>query len=326
MRYELHRLYNNKYTRPLKQLVVRRLMQNGITRSFLNDYYRSLNPLQAANFYHCYAKIFRSFRSKSLEDGEWIVDFAGKAIKLPLRAEEMWLDWDLATSIVAHDIEVKQTYSALLSSENPPELFLDIGANYGTHSVLFLSQNIPTVSFEPNPDCLAYHLTVCRLNGLQPKWEQLALGEREGFAELKFPESDTWNGTISSEVIEEMQSRDALQSINTKVVTLDSYMEKAKTLADKKNVLIKIDVEGSEIDVLFGAKNFIFHRRPKIIFESNNPSARGMLIKCFEELGYGILLLPFNTLNGNGAPLSSDAFICNPMTNFIALSNSEATN
>src|ERR1700722_9247274 len=50
-----------------------------------------------------------------------------------------------------HDSELKQTYASLIQLEHPPRLVLDIGANYGTHSIIFLSHDIETVSFEPNP-------------------------------------------------------------------------------------------------------------------------------------------------------------------------------
>ena len=39
-------------------------------------------------------------------------------------------------SIVGHDIEVKETYAALIASDHRPTLFLDVGANYGLHSIL----------------------------------------------------------------------------------------------------------------------------------------------------------------------------------------------
>ncbi|CAA9891487.1 conserved hypothetical protein [Candidatus Methylobacter favarea] len=72
---------------------------------------------------------------------------------MPLTSERFWLDWDTAVSITGHDIEIKQTYEALIGSSEPPELFIDIGANYGTHSLLFLVHQIKTITFEPNASC-----------------------------------------------------------------------------------------------------------------------------------------------------------------------------
>jgi hypothetical protein len=65
----------------------------------------------------------------------------------------MWLDWFLALATLGDDSTVKKTYAAIVSSSRKPDLFLDVGANYGTHSLLFLAHGIRTWSFEPNARC-----------------------------------------------------------------------------------------------------------------------------------------------------------------------------
>jgi hypothetical protein len=130
------KLLDNRLTRPAKQEFVRACASRSAGRRLLNRYYRSLDAKARSRFWTRYAKIFRNHR-KQVEGGTWEIDFADTPICLPLRPEWAWLDWDVAVSIVGHDIEVKQTYVALLNSSlSRPELFIDVGANYGTHSIL----------------------------------------------------------------------------------------------------------------------------------------------------------------------------------------------
>ena len=72
----------------------------------------------------------------------------------PQTTEHSNVDWSNALAIVGHDIDVKTTYELLLSSQRPPEVFIDAGANFGTHSILFASQGIRTIAFEPNRNAM----------------------------------------------------------------------------------------------------------------------------------------------------------------------------
>ena len=53
----------------------------------------------------------RAFKEehKLPSSSSWRVEFCGKRIVLPLTRDRAWLDWDLAVSVLGHDLEVKQT-------------------------------------------------------------------------------------------------------------------------------------------------------------------------------------------------------------------------
>lgn len=307
-----------KIIRRASQVAVWALAQNSSARTMLNRYYLTLNPFEAATFYERYAKIFRILPPRSFSVGQWIVRFNQNSIKMPLRHETMWLDWDAALSIIGHDLDIKKTYAALISSEERPNLLIDIGANYGTHSVLFLSNDIPTISFEPNSACLNYFRSICLLNELKPRWEPIALGSCNGSTDLFFPERETWLGSISLNVIENMKSNGAFHSETVRMSTLDDYMDRNVEFKGERKILIKIDVEDAEIDVLMGAKKTIVERQPKIIFESNNRIRRHELAQFLSAFRYEIFSLPWGELSQN-EPLIQEAFIQSPMTNFIAI-------
>jgi hypothetical protein len=61
---------------------------------------------------------------------------------------------------------VKQTYEALVNSDERPTLFVDVGqtTEHTPSFSLFLTAGIPIIAFEPNPMCLSDSQKVCQLN------------------------------------------------------------------------------------------------------------------------------------------------------------------
>jgi FkbM family methyltransferase len=205
-----------------------------------------------------------------------------------MTAERMWLDWDCALSIVGHDVEVKQTYAAILTSKRRPNLFVDIGANYGTHSLLFLSHNIETLSFEPNPSCHSYLRETCRLNALTPRLEECALGATPGTVELWYPETDTWLGSTDKDAQHDLQQKYLTTVRTVPQKTLDDFL--ASFVG--RNVLVKIDTEGAEYQVLLGASRTLKEIRPCVIFESLGSDDRTKLYGLFVSHSYSVAHLP----------------------------------
>jgi FkbM family methyltransferase len=232
---------------------------------------------------------------------------------MPLTSERLWLDWDTAVSIIGHDIEVKKTYQALLDSREKPDLFIDIGANYGTHSLLFLVHHIQTITFEPNSSCHNYFREICKLNKVTPELEPVALGERHSYVELSYPERDTWLGSTDAEVIKEFASTYELLSEKVEQKTLDDYIPQI----EHKRTLIKIDTEGKELAVLRGAIRTLQEVKPLIIFESNCRE-RSELFNFFEVQRYEIYRLPWRPMRKSES-LKADQFIASSSTNFIAV-------
>ena len=156
----------------------------------------------------------------------------------------------LCRLVLGHDAEIKQTYEALIRSDQRPVLFIDVGANYGTHSLLFLAAGIPIIAFEPNPECFPQFQEVCGLNHLGGRWEQSALGRETGQIYLVYPETETWLGSTSGEVISKFHSSSvAIKRVPIRM--LDDYLCEMPI----GELLVKLDVEGSEIEVLKGASN-----------------------------------------------------------------------
>jgi FkbM family methyltransferase len=243
--------------------------------------------------------------------GEWIIEFLGHRIHLPLRSSFSWLDWGYALAVLGHDADIKQTYEALLKSDQCPVLFMDVGANCGTHSILFLAVGVRVIAFEPNPECFTQFQTVCSLNHFDGRCEQLALGKEAGQIDLVYPEEETWLGSTSVKVISKLNSRSV--ALNVRVRTLDEYLDEIPS----GEILIKLDVEGSEIDVLKGGGQLLRSRMPKIIFESNDAETRPDLFDLFTGFGYGICHLPWSQLK-EMRTMGRDEFLQHRATNFMA--------
>jgi len=225
----------------------------------------------------------------------------------PLRASSYDADWNLLFSI-GHDVEIKNYYLQLIENSKP-SMFIDIGANYGLHSAIFAAHHIKVHSIEPNPECVSRIRYLNQINGFENDVSQLALGSCEGSFCLRWPHGKTWLG----EVVDCSQAQDESFSYsNVNVGIFDSL-----NLISSSETLVKIDVEGFEVNVLQGAKRSIKKWKPKIVFESILTEDRSSLYDFFDNVGYEIQTLDLNRpsfLN------TKEDFINSRKKNFLALS------
>ena len=143
------------------------------------------------------------------------------------------------------------------------------------------------------------------------RWEQVALGKEAGQIDLVYPEKETWLGSTSRKVISKLYSRSVIVNVLTR--TLDDYLDEIPY----GEILLKLDVEGSEIEVLKGGGRLLRSRRPKIIFESNDIETRPDLFDLFTGFGYGIHRLPWRQFKETRT-MRRDEFLQEQATNFMA--------
>lgn len=129
---------------------------------------------------------------------------------------------------------------------HPGMLFLDIGAHVGTWAIPFWGAGMDVVAFEPNPaiyECL---------NRSGVRAIRAALSDHAGTGRLTAPGIDGGMASIALHY-------DGPVDEEVPVARLDSlHLDPA---------VIKIDVEGAEVDVLRGAQNTIATHHPTIFFE-----------------------------------------------------------
>ena len=157
--------------------------------------------------------------------------------------------------------------------------FTDVGANLGYFSLLVLTHSTEpyrVVSVDPNASLCELIRKSMQLNGMPDKNViQAAVGESPGRVQFQV---DPQCSSIAK-VLGANASVDAENSVD--VVTLDDIVPRN---GGEKPPLVKIDVEGYEIQVLAGAKRLL-HDGAILLCEVSGPTAPE-LSKLAKELGY----------------------------------------
>lgn len=292
---------------------VKLLVSFSPTRWLVNKAYLRLPLSQQGIFRTLFVRIFKNSRMPT-NTGYWNVLFAKRIIRMPLNSGTFHQDWAFALNLVGLEQETKKTYeSLLLSPDNKPQLFIDIGTNYGTHSLLFLVHQIETISIEPNYTCYEYFDRICRANNVSPILEKVALSDRNDIVELTFPEGETWLGTVNKKTLSSFDQNKKLTSIKVTQKTLDDYYDRICG----KRALIKIDTEGNEASVIFGGHKTLSECKPLVIFESWGLGERKKIFLMLTDLDYDIFCLPWIPAQSAEA-LSIDSFTESSLRNFIA--------
>lgn len=133
----------------------------------------------------------------------------------------------------------------------PGGLFVDAGAHVGSWSLPF-SQIMRVEAFEPNPTIRALLEETVAMNNASVFVHEEALSNFRSSATLTAPGADGGMGSI-------VINYTGPVAVSVQTVQLDDY-----ELAPD---LIKVDVEGAEVDLLRGAKDTLERYHPVILFE-----------------------------------------------------------
>lgn len=155
---------------------------------------------------------------------------------------------------------------ACLHALRPGDVFFDIGANAGciTIPVAQARPQVRVIAFEPQTSlarCLAISAKLNRLNNVEVFTH--ALGDHQGTVDLYVPA----HGVCASLIAGEANSR----AVPCPMTTIDAEIDAGRLPCPN---VIKIDVEGAELQVLSGGVRLIRNHSPIIIFESKQHSGR----------------------------------------------------
>jgi FkbM family methyltransferase len=179
--------------------------------------------------------------------------------------------WHFAFSYIWHDAGLSIIEKHLNSFYSNNYAYFDIGSNVGLRSVYALSENRPTVLFDPNPEVSKICQQMIALNAFKNyKIEQSGVSDSEG--QLSFYISSS---AYMSSFDKEHAAKDKIVAeIKIPVTTLNLYLKANHQFQPK---IVKIDVEGFEINVLKGATDMLAHFKPVLLIEildtSNNRKA-----------------------------------------------------
>jgi FkbM family methyltransferase len=216
----------------------------------------------------------------------WVKDFA----TIPAWNDRFVIAVDLLDFEVPHHTLPLSTgsddESRLLQSLFPPGgIFFDVGANHGFYSLMasYIGGTASVVcAFEPQQRLAEAMRTSKEMNQFtQLRIYELALGDQDGQGDFFIP--DTGSG-VGSMLRDHASQTGPVRQTTVSIATLDSVFRKENL---HRLDVIKIDVEGAELNVIRGAIETIERFHPFIWFEMN-PGAQRSAVHDQEEI-YSLL-------------------------------------
>lgn len=153
---------------------------------------------------------------------------------------------------------------------------LDIGAYCGTFALRYRDHFNTIFAFEPHPEnfsALETNLTLSKATNIVPR--RAAISDSAGVKQLFVDRPDTHS----------LLSEQHGSSIPVVTTTIDAFM--AERAMDPNQVrLIKIDIEGFEIEAIKGAEATLRRGAPILVLEANTAAAGIELGSLLGTLGY----------------------------------------
>ena len=191
---------------------------------------------------------------------EWRSEFRGRAFVLPVlptsarswNAARVWR-W-------SGNRAIRSLYEDYLQAR-PGGVLFDIGANDGTHTYPFAASGYRCVCFEPQPSCVEYVRLVCARNRFDMVDVEQTLVMAATARDVEFFVSrSSWYSSVCAANVARFETP---ERIRVAAVSLDQYCVERGVLP----TLVKIDVEGAELEVLRGARKVIHAVLPDLFVE-----------------------------------------------------------
>lgn len=169
----------------------------------------------------------------------------------------------------------------LLHVLSPDDLFVDVGANVGSYTILACAaKRAKGICFEPVPSTFARLMDNLRINNLCERVDAMNIGISDREGDLIFSSGeDTTNHVVADD---ERSSN----VVRTKVLPLDAILDGATP------AVLKIDVEGFETPVLEGARQTLGKQGlHSVIMELNGSGRRygfkdDQIVNFMSNLGF----------------------------------------
>jgi FkbM family methyltransferase len=199
--------------------------------------------------------------------------------------------------------------------------FIDAGVNVGQTLLKIKSINSNTryIGFDPNPKCLEFVAELIKVNNLQEiQIVNKGLSNKETNTYLEFTNNDRYDSSAST--VKGFRSN-IYRRVESSVNSLDSLIEPLDL-----NVIdiIKVDIEGGELEAIEGMQETLKDFKPIIIlevlpdYEGQNPTRtqrQAELSKIFADLDYNLFQIH------NKADLSLKAVKTVPSHSNVSLSD-----
>lgn len=257
-------------------------MKNQATAESLGDFEHAVALVRAMRYHEAiplleravsldvfpFARMICNFAKFKIDGHELAtVRHAGSSVTFRIGGENLGLDMFHVDGRFFEIAELEYCRSRVPSGGT----IVDVGANVGNHSVFFGHYLRPRrlIPVEPHPSAVLHLRDNLDLNGISADDRGYGVGVAAygGWAGIR---------TVGGDLVVGQLTRGG----SIRVVTLDE-------LVGEHVDLLKIDVEGLEIDVLLGARHLIGRYRPFILIEIHNRLLDKFQSIC-DEIGYEI--------------------------------------
>jgi FkbM family methyltransferase len=216
---------------------------------------------------------------------------SGFEIRLPLRYARYY-----------NDGYEKDTFEFFENIVKPNDTILDIGAHIGLFSVFFskkLSEKGKVICFEPTLGTFQILEETIKLNKLTNcKSVNAAIAEKSGTLSFNLTSKDGEGSNANSLV----KTERSMNTTEVKVYSIDDFRRKEKLNID----VLKIDVEGYELNVLLGAKETFLTDKPSGIL-ALHPESIAKLGQSLDQIWD--LMQSYNcVIEYHGTPISKTEF------------------
>ena len=166
---------------------------------------------------------------------------------------------------------------AIKSLVSPTSWFVDIGANIGTHTIGVSPYVNRVVAFEAdsaNFDLLVKNISACSCENVTPT--PLAISDKFGEVATEFDYGKT---TV-------------VPGAAVKTASLDM-------IGLPQIDFVKIDVEGMELQVLYGMRGTLADKKPHLLIEMQDPTKYSRIYDYLKSFNYYMYWMPVSTYNAN---------------------------
>ena len=168
----------------------------------------------------------------------------------------------------------------------PGGCFYDVGAHIGFYSLLaarLVGQTGAVIAFEPDTDNAEILRQNAARNGLQICVVSAAVSNQDGTIRFQRSTGDGPSRMSGMVIRDNLPAAKESEIVCCPAVSLDGFSS-----SHRPPTLVKIDVEGAEIQVLEGARSLLETKKPVLIIEVHHQKDLPAVHSILSGLGYAL--------------------------------------
>lgn len=172
-------------------------------------------------------------------------------------------------------------FAIIESTLRSGDVFVDVGAYAGYYTIScakLIGKKGKVIAFEPNLfnyKVLCFNISLNRLKNVIAV--RSAVFDFDGRGRLSIPRKEGISLTDQGSLVHRSEV-----SINVPLVMLDTFLERIEVQPD----IVKIDVEGAELNVIKGGLRTLAKGVKLVVIESHTAAMRETLVELLSKLGY----------------------------------------